>query len=119
MFFANFSEEWSSPALWVLPGYYIIFAVLIFASENDIKSINTYCKFLTVNLGKGLFHLYMGTLLLYYRDTIGHWDTWPTMVLVAAIIFYCMSALFIAYHFIGKEKVHSKLEGLEEQLVNS
>ena len=62
MFFILFGQEWNKPALWVMPGYYILFAVLVFATENNVGSLNQYCKFLTVPLGKGLFFIYMGTL---------------------------------------------------------
>jgi hypothetical protein len=111
-----------SPALWVLPAYYIFFAFLSIASDVGLGQIGEYCKFLTVYLGKGLFDLYLGSLLLYYQAGWGGvdaWAWWPTCVFIAGILFMCMAVLNILFHFCGKETVTGKIDEQREKLMAS
>merc|ERR1712232_497816 len=119
MFFCNFDWQYKYPAFWMLPAFYILFGVLCFVTENQVGKLGHYCKFLTVPLGKGVFFLYMGTLLCYYRESVGNWDVWPSMVLVVAILFFLMCVLNILFHFCGREKVEQTVEEYKEKLVNS
>jgi len=119
MFFIYFSAEWKVPALWVMPGYYILFAVLVFATEQKVGSLHTYCKFLTVPLGKGLFFIYIGTLMIYYYMSISDMDVWPILVIVAACMFFLLAVLNICFHFLGQSKVEGKLNEYQEKLIKS
>jgi len=95
---------------WVEPAYFILFGLMMIASDLKLNVVLENCKFLDMYMGRGLFNIYVSSLLWYNAslyNMLTSPEPIPILSQVASIVLVVYGIFFIFLHCAGGSKTIS------------